>query len=197
MGKIRKQFKIGNLVVKPLTPVLWRDFEDLFGPRGAYGGCWCMYWRITRKEFESGQGEKNHCLFKKIVESGEITGLLGYLDNQAVAWCSVAPRERFTSLDRSRVLKRIDDKAVWSIVCFFIRKGHRKQGLMLAMIQAAIEYVRSRQGRIIEAYPSVIRSPKAPPVTIYMGTPDIYRQAGFVDIARPSKSKVFMRYQID
>ena len=191
-----KQFKIGKMVVKPLTPELWPDYEDLFGPRGAYGGCWCMYWRTTRKEFELGQGEINRCLFKKIVDSGEITGLLGYIDNQAVSWCSVAPREKFTSLDRSRVLKRIDDRDVWSIVCFFIRKGCRKRGLMLAMIQAAIEYVSSRQGRIIEAYPSVVRSPKAPPVTIFMGTPEIFRMAGFIDVARPSRSKLFMRYHI-
>lgn len=197
LGKKSRQIKIGNVVIKPLTPELWPDFEELFGPRGAYGGCWCMYWRITRKEFEACQGEKNRRAFKKIVNSDVITGLLGYIDNRAVDWCSVAPRGQFASLDRSRVLKRIDDKEVWSIVCFFIRKGWRNQGLMLSMIRGTVEYVRRMGGDIIEAYPSVTTNPNAHPATLYMGVPRIYRQAGFREIARPSRSKLVMRYVVD
>lgn len=196
MAKKNRQIKIGNVVIKPLTPALWPDFEELFGPRGAYGGCWCMYWRITRKEFETCQGEKNRRAFKKIVNSGGIAGLLGYIDKQAVGWCSLAPREQFASLERSRVLKRIDEKQVWSIACFFIRKGWRNQGLMLAMIRGAIDYVGQMGGDIIEAYPSVITNPNAHPATLYMGVPDIYRQAGFREVARPSRSKLFMRYEV-
>lgn len=191
-----KQIKIENLEIKPLTPALWPDFEELFGPRGAYGGCWCMWWRVTRKEFESCQGEKNRRAFRKIVDSGKVTGLLGYLGNQAVGWCSVAPREQFSSLERSRILKRIDDKDVWSIVCFYIKKGYRKHGLTLNFIRGAIEYASWQGGEIIEAYPTVIRTSEAPPVSIFMGILDVFKQAGFREVARPSRSKVVMRYVI-
>ena len=152
-----------------------------------------MWWRATRKEFEICQGEKNRRSLQKIVASGLIPGLLGYIDKQAVAWCSVAPREQFCSLERSRVLKRIDTAAVWSIVCFYIRKGYRKRGLTLTMIKGAIEYARHKGGEIIEAYPTVVQSTNAPPVSIFMGIPDVYRKAGFTEVASPSRSKRIMR----
>ena len=196
VNKKTRKIKVDDLTISPLTPALWPDFENLFGPRGAYGGCWCMWWRVTRKEFESCQGEKNRRSFRKIVDSGKVTGLLGYINNQAVGWCSVAPREQFSSLERSHVLKRIDDKAVWSIVCFYIKKDHRGDGLTLKMIRGAIEYVRQRGGEIIEAYPTAVRSPNAPPVSIFMGIPEVYKQAGFREVARPSRSKRIMRLSV-
>lgn len=191
-----KLFQIDDLKITPLTPELWVDFEKLFGPRGAYGGCWCMWWRETRKEFESCQGEKNRLAFKKIVNSGKVAGVLGYIDDHAVGWCSVAPRDQFSSLERSRVLKRIDDKDVWSIVCFFIKKGYRKYGLTLKLIRGAVEFVKQQGGEIVEAYPTVIRKADAPPVSIFMGIPDVFKQAGFREAASPSRSKVIMRYVI-
>ena len=35
---------------EPLTPETWGDLETLFGPRGAYSGCWCMWWRREKGE---------------------------------------------------------------------------------------------------------------------------------------------------
>ena len=48
-----------TLDFKPLTVALWSDLEELFGPRGACGGCWCMFWRLKRSEFEKQKGEGN------------------------------------------------------------------------------------------------------------------------------------------
>ncbi|MCK4915895.1 MAG: GNAT family N-acetyltransferase, partial [Candidatus Eisenbacteria sp.] len=114
---------------RPLTPEIWRDFEKLFGESGACGGCWCMWWRQTRREFDEEHGEKNRRAMKRLVDSGEIPGLLAYADGEVVGWCSVGPRESFSSLNRSRVLKRLDDAPVWSIVCLFLAKSHRRLGL--------------------------------------------------------------------
>ena len=189
--------KINDLLIKPLTPETWNDFEILFGPKGAYAGCWCMWWRLSRKDFEKGQGQGNHQAMKELVASGTIPGLIAYSDNTPCGWCSVAPREHFSSLERSRVLKRIDDKAVWSIVCFFILKGYRGKGLGEKLIRGAISYVKSNGGRIIEAYPTVVRSPHAPPVSTFMGIPQIFKRTGFEEVKRPSNSKVIMRYYID
>ena len=180
----------------PLTADRWNDFEQLFGPRGAYAGCWCMYWRITRKAFEAGQGEDNRCAMKSIVDAGRPTGLLGYRDGMAVAWCAVAPRDEFPSLERSPVLKRLDEQPVWSIVCLFVHKDHRGQGVAGMMIEAVIEHVRDQGGHIVEAYPYVPKTAKAPPVTSYMGFPSLYEQHGFELCASPSKSKQIMRYTL-
>jgi GNAT superfamily N-acetyltransferase len=133
---------------------------------------------------------------KGIVESGEIPGILAYQNNKPIGWCSVAPREQFHSLNRSPVLKKRDETPVWSIVCFFIAKEYRSKGVTLHLINAAIEYVRRNGGKVIEAYPTVPRGRHLAPVSSFMGVPSVFEQAGFVEYARPSKSKVIMRYQI-
>ena len=181
----------------PLTKERWADFEALFGARGAYGGCWCMWWRLTRREFEEGQGEGNREAMRSIVGGGEVPGILAYEGGKAVGWCSVAPRETYGSLNRSPVLKRIDDKQVWSIVCFYIAKDHRRKGLIRQLIYAAIEYVRGQGGKVVEAYPTIPKGEKVPPVSSYMGFPSMFESTGFIECARPSKSKVIMRYYIE
>ncbi len=113
-GKIVKTKQANSIKLEfhPVTKKRWSDFETLFGEKGACGGCWCMLWRLTRKEFEQQKGEANRQAMKTIVDSGDIPGLLAYSKKQPVAWCSVAPREKFSALERSRVLKKIDDEPV-------------------------------------------------------------------------------------
>lgn len=186
-----------SLEFHPLTKERWADFEDLFGARGAYGGCWCMWWRLTRREFEEGQGEGNREAMHSIVSGGEVPGILAYEGGKAVGWCSVAPRESYGSLNRSQVLKRIDDEPVWSIVCFYVAKDHRRKGLVQKLIRAAIDYVQSQGGKVVEAYPTIPKGERVPPVSSYMGFPSMYERVGFVECARPSKSKVILRYYIE
>jgi GNAT superfamily N-acetyltransferase len=186
-----------RIEANPLTPDRWNDFEGLFGEKGAYGGCWCMWWRTTRREFEEQQGDGNREAMKTIVESGEIPGLLFYSDGKAIAWCSIAPRENYASLNRSRILKKLDDTPVWSLVCFFVDKAYRNQGLIQEVLRGAIEYVRDQGGKVIEAYPTIPKAGRLPPVSSYMGLPSMFERAGFIEVARPSKSKVVMRYFIN
>jgi GNAT superfamily N-acetyltransferase len=186
-----------QLIFHPLTPERWSDFEALFGQRGAYGGCWCMWWRTTRSQFEKQQGEANQKAMGDIVNSGEVPGIIAYADGEPVGWCSVARRESFGSLNRSPVLKRLDDKPVWSIVCFYVAKDHRGEGLIDELIRGAIEYVRGQGGQIVEAYPTQLKGGQLPPVSSFMGIPSAFERVGFVECARPSKSKVIMRYYID
>lgn len=191
-----KPIRAEDLSFEPLTPDRWSDFERLFGPKGAYGGCWCMYWRETRREFEEMQGEGNRKAMREIVFSGQVPGILAYHQGEVMGWCSVAPRERYPSLNRSHVLKRIDDQPVWSIVCFYIAKAYRGRGVTLALIKGALEHIKRHGGRIAEAYPTFPRGRHLAPVSVYMGLPAIFEQAGFVEFARPSKSKVIMRCEL-
>jgi GNAT superfamily N-acetyltransferase len=194
--KDRKDHNRGMITTCPLTPSRWNDFEALFGKRGAYGGCWCMWWRTSRREFEERQGNGNRDAMKNIVETGEIPGLLFYSDGKPIAWCSIAPRESYASLNRSRILKKLDDVHVWSLVCFFVDKAYRNQGLSQEILRGAIAYVRDQGGKVIEAYPTIPREGQLPPVSSFMGLPSMFEKAGFVEVARPSKSRVIMRYFI-
>ena len=155
-----------------------------------------MWWRLSAKEFAAQRGEGNRRAMRRIVESGEIPGLLAYRDGEPIGWCSVAPREAFLRLERSPLLERIDDQPVWSIVCFYVASRHRRQGMMEALIRGAIDYVRTRGGRILEAYPVEPKSERTPPLYLYHGVPSAFHRAGFVEVARRSERRTIVRYTI-
>lgn len=182
--------------VTPLTADNWDALEALFGQRGAVGGCWCMYWRQTRAEYERFKGESNHGAFREIVDAGGPIGLLAYDDDEAVGWCAVAPRDEFSTLNRSRVLKRVDDQPVWSVVCFFVKRSHRHRGLTVQLLKAAIEFAGKHGASILEGYPVEPRKPEMPPVFAFTGLASAFKQAGFVEVARRSETRPIMRYQI-
>ncbi len=133
---------------------------------------------------------------KAIVET-EVPAILAYHEGKAVGWCSVAPREKFAVLQRSPILRPLNDTAVWSVVCFYVAKGYRGQGVAEALLRGAIEYVRGQGGRVIEAYPTVPRGKRLPPVSSYMGVPAMFERVGFAPVAHPSPSRVIVRYYLD
>jgi GNAT superfamily N-acetyltransferase len=188
---------IQQMTVHPVTPERWDDLESLFGPRGAVGGCWCMWFRQKRSEFEQLKGEGNRRAMQAIVYSGEVPGLLAYAEDVPIAWVSVAPRQAFPSLDRSPILKPVDDQPVWSVVCFFIARKYRRQKLSLVLLQAALEYARQQGVRILEGYPIEPKKDSAPDIYAFTGLASTFRQAGFVEVARRSESRPIMRYYID
>mgnify|MGYP001766908774 CR=1 FL=1 len=185
-----------QLVFKPLTLVEWPDFVTLFEEHGPQNGCWCMYWRIRREDCLHQFGEGNKLAFKQIVEAGQVPGILAYLDWQPVGWCSIAPRDEFVVLDRSPTLKRVDDKPVWSIVCFFTSKACRRQGLTEILIREAIAYARKRGARIIEAYPLRTEITKLLPYERFMGIQSTFERVGFQVVAQRSDRRRVMRYDI-
>ena len=190
-----------SVEILPLTADRWRDLEGLFGDRGAYAGCWCMYWRLERGEFNKLKGEGTKALLKELAEHNDIPGLLAYMDGKAVGWCSVGPRENYRALENSRVLKRVDEQPIWSIVCFFIDKGFRKQGLMSALVRGAVAFARSRGAKFVEAYPTDMEAPRLAGHKLggcsgYMGIARAFRENGFVEVGRASETQLIMRCTI-
>jgi GNAT superfamily N-acetyltransferase len=180
----------------PLTPERWADFERLFGPNGACAGCWCTTWRRTRAEFNRDKGDGNRRFFLKVVESGEPTGVLGYLDGEPVGWCAVAPREAYSYFERTRILQPVDDTPVWSVTCFFIHKNHRRKGLTVQLLRAAVGYVKERGGQVVEGYPVEPKSDNMPVVFAWTGMASAFREAGFKEVARRSEGRPIMRLEI-
>jgi GNAT superfamily N-acetyltransferase len=182
-----------GLVVEPLTFDRWADFERLFGARGACGGCWCMWWRLTAKEFEKRKGAGNKQAMKALVRGGEVPGLLAYDGDEAVGWCAVAPRSAYTRLGRSRILRPVDDADVWSVVCFFVAKDWRRRGVTTALLGAAAKHVKSRGGKVIEGYPVQPAKGKMPDAFAYPGLAAGFKAAGFEEVARRSPTRPIMR----
>jgi GNAT superfamily N-acetyltransferase len=187
---------ISDIEFHPLTPDQWEDLENLFGERGACGGCWCMWWRLPRSQFERQKGNKNKLALKKIVNLGEVPGVLAYAGGKPMAWCSVGPREAFPTLERSRILKRMDDKPVWSIVCLFVAKPERNKGVSIKILRAAVDYAKKNGAKIVEGYPLEPKKAKYPDAFIYTGHVSAFQKAGFVEVHRPSPTRPIMRYFI-
>ncbi|HRX84775.1 MAG TPA: GNAT family N-acetyltransferase [Phycisphaerae bacterium] len=179
--------------VHPLTPERWSDFEQLFGPRGACGGCWCMWWRRPAAEFEKNKGAGNKRAMKRIVSSGETVGLIGYRGGVPVAWIALAPRSVFVRLNRARVLKPVDDTPVWSIVCLFVARDQRRSGLGVRMLREAVKYARRQRARVVEGYPVEPRQNKMPDAFAWTGLAEQFRRAGFEEVARRSATRPIMR----
>ena len=183
-----------KLTFHPATPDRWADIEELFGERGACGGCWCMYWRLPRGEWTASKGLKNKNSLRKIVRSEQAPGVIAYDGSQPIGWCAVAPREEFTGLSRSRVLKPVDDNPVWSITCLFVKKPYRRQGVSVRLIEAAVEFARKEGAQIVEGYPTAPTMEKTPDPFVYMGVPSAFVAAGFKEVARRSPSRPVMRF---
>src|SRR2546423_4084834 len=132
----------------PVTKERWPDLVELFD-RPIVRTCFCMFYRKTGAG--TGPGSENRQAMKALVDRGTVPGLIGYEDGVPVAWVSLGPREDYPKLRRSRVMKPVDDRPVWSIVCFFVERGARGRGLSARMLQAAVGYARSRGARLLEA----------------------------------------------
>jgi GNAT superfamily N-acetyltransferase len=184
-----------KVAFRPLTPDRWSDLERLFGPRGASAGCWCMWWRLSRAEWNDGKGEGNRKAFRKLVRSGAAPGILAYADGEPVGWCAIAPREQYPRLDRSSILRPVDDQPVWSVTCFFIARGFRHQGLSTGLLEAAVDFARARGAKIVEGYPHDPNKATAD-VFVYTGLVSAFRKAGFKEVARRSKTRPIVRWTV-
>lgn len=183
-----------KLSFHPLTLERWKDFEKLFGEKGACAGCWCMYWLMPKKEYDEkrtdGRTKKE---MKNIVKRNIQPGILAYDGKAPVGWIAIRPRESYSRLVNSKILQPVDDKPVWSIVCFFIHKDYRKKGISVQLINSAYEFAASRGGTIVEAYPTDTKNKTSALVFIYTGTYSAFKKAGFSEVTRRSETRPIMR----
>jgi GNAT superfamily N-acetyltransferase len=193
MKSIKKPVVPTSLKFRPLSEGNWADLEQLFGPRGASGGCWCMWWRLRRSEYEKSKGEGNRQAFRKIVESRAPTGVLAYMSSQPVGWCAVAPRTDYPVLERSRILKPVDSQPVWSVTCFYVPREHRRSGLTSKLLAAAVEYARKQGAKIVEGYPQDPKSGSVVDAFAWTGFASAFKKAGFKEVARRSATRPVMR----
>jgi GNAT superfamily N-acetyltransferase len=185
-----------EIAFKPVSSANWTDLETLFSESGVQNGCWCMYWRIPRTEFQANYGKGNKQSLKKISQAGVVPGILAYHGTKPVGWCSVAPRTDFSVLGRSPTLKPVDEKPVWSIVCFYVSRPYRHGGMSRLLIQAAIQYAKENGARILEAYP-IDPHAKSIEYERYTGLTTTFAKAGFKEVIRRSERRPVMRYIID
>lgn len=184
-----------SIDVVPLTGAHWADLETLFGEHGAVGGCWCMWWRLRPKTYALQAGEGNKAAFRKLVEAGLPVGLLAYDAGRPAGWCSVAPREQLLRIPTSATWRPVDEMPAWSISCFFVDPAHRGGKIASRLLTSAVEYARENGATMIEGYPKDIASASKPENdrSLYFGTVEMFRAAGFEEVARRNPAFPIMR----
>jgi GNAT superfamily N-acetyltransferase len=168
----------------------WPDLVKLFASRGGPKSCWCMVWRATPQEGKRTDGVSRRRALQSRVRKHVPIGLLGYAHGEPVAWCSIAPRDTYRRLggpddDGDAVL-------VWSLVCMFIRRDLRRQGITAQLIEAAVAHARSRGASVVEAYPV---DPDSPSYR-FMGFVGAFARAGFRTVGRAGKRRHVMRLDL-
>ncbi len=181
-----------KLTVRPLAPDLWPALEDLFGAVGACKGCWCMYMRIGAA-YRRRRPEENNAAFRAVVKRGPPPGLLAFDGDVAVGWCQLTPRDAVPQLDRIWRLKRVDDVPVWSLSCFYVRKGYRRRGISAALIAAALKAAKRAGAPALEAYPFDAAVSPSSSSTGYAST---FARMGFKTVARRDRARPIMRHDL-
>jgi GNAT superfamily N-acetyltransferase len=192
---------MGEITVRPVGPADFPIIEQLFGPRGACAGCWCMWWRVEKggKTWEAAQGEPNKRAFRALVEQGRVHGLLAFDGDEPVGWCDLGPHRDYPRLGRARTLQRADgDPAgragTWVTPCFFIKAGHRKRGIASRLLAAAIDHAEALGAAEIEAYP-VAAGHETPAVFAYTGIATMFEAEDFrpVPATDPGKRSIYRK----
>lgn len=182
-----------KLRIQPVTGERQAALADLFEDSPVCSRCWCMYWRIGAA-YRKRPPADNRADFESIVRNGPPPGLLAFDGDTAVGWCQVTPRDALPALCRASQLQPVDDRPVWSISCFYVRKTHRKRGITATLIAAAIEAARRAGAPSLEAYP--LDRDQSPSATS-TGVLTTFLRAGFREVVRPTPPRPIVRYELE
>ena len=155
-----------------------------------------MFWRLRSKDFSAATVAQNRARLRDLAAGPLAPGLVAYRGDRAVGWCSLGPREDFERLERSRIIPRVDDQAVWSIMCFAVSKSARGEGVAAQLLDAATAWAGRQGAKLLEAYPVDTEPGMAiNPDAAYMGTLPMFERAGF-RVVSPTGAKAAGRPRV-
>jgi len=178
-----------DISIHPLTPDRWDDLAALFSEGGDPKWCWCQFYRVRGLDWSNSSADGNRERLATLARDGPPPGLVGYQDGRAVGWVSLAPRPAYDRLTHAKLLAPVDDKPVWSIVCFVVSRSARSRGVAKALLDGAITWAKREGATILEAYPSDVKGRKVPAANLYHGSLSMFEEAGFEVVARRQFNK--------
>ncbi len=123
---------------------------------------------------------------RRLLDQPTPPGVVAYLEDQVIGWCGFGPRSEMERLVRSRTIPAIDHLPVWSIVCFLVRPGYRRQGVSSALLRGAIECARKYKAPALEAYPVDSAGKRIDVVFAYVGITAMFEKEGFRRVVETS-----------
>jgi len=173
-----------GLDIRPLTDETWEALAALFREGGDPRWCWCQFWRLRSKDMSTMKVPQLRERLHEEARSEPAPGLVAFEADRAVGWVSVAPRDDYQRVVYSKVIPKIDDRPVWSIVCFAVSSTARGRGVARALLEAAVEFARSNGADTVEAYPRAVEpSASVHPDSLYTGTLAMFERLGFEVVA--------------
>jgi GNAT superfamily N-acetyltransferase len=185
-----------SLQFADLRAANWKQFEELMGEKGGCGNCWCMYFRLPPKTFQENKPDDNKRMMKQLVKKGMSLGLIAFLDKKPAGWIAFAPREDYVKLENTRIFKPLDDKPVWSITCFFIKREFRHQGLSGQLIKGVVDFARKKKIKTLEAYPAIPYAENVPHPFLWVGVLSSFIKNGFKIVKQSSNSRAMVRLEL-
>jgi GNAT superfamily N-acetyltransferase len=184
------------IIVRPVSEELFDDVQTVFGAKGQAARCQCQAYRMGWYAVHSDDVPGRRELLRDQVIEGH--GLLAYLDDEPVGWCSVAPRPDYAYL-RQTVWKgrheHKDDAGIWAATCFVTRASYRHQGVSRALAAGTVDLARDHDAKAVEAYP--MKPAPGKEVTwgeMHVGALNAFLAAGFRIVHVPSLRRAIVRY---
>jgi GNAT superfamily N-acetyltransferase len=139
--------------VEPVTRQNWAMFVRFFEARGSPHFCWCTPYRVHSGQ-ELSDAKKKACM-RRLVDAGTPVGVLAFRGDEPIGWCSIAPRQTYVRLERSRTMPRVtsSETPTWTVLCFFVARPHRSRHVTRALLQGAMAYAREQGAEVVEGYP--------------------------------------------
>ncbi|WP_129336569.1 GNAT family N-acetyltransferase [Cellulomonas endophytica] len=185
-----------DIDVRPATG-RFEDVATVVGTQRAdAGACWCMSYRDSRvRNLDRPAYLRAECAERPG------PGVLVYVDDEVAGWCSIAPRSTYRRLVHSRTIPDLDERDPWSAVCFVVRPGFRRQGLMHHLLAGAVAHAAASGAEVVEGYPVDVGPERVDVVAGYTGTVALFERAGFTRAAATTahsgrRPRVLMRREL-
>ncbi len=178
------------LEFRPVTAANTDEFVRFFSAPGAPKHCWCMVWRRTAAEAKLQAGTDRKRMMLTRIDAGTPVGLLAYDGADAVGWVSIAPRDTHRALGGPPAEP---GEVVWSLVCFYLPRRLRGDGLVRRLLAGAVHHARANGATIVEAYPV---DPDSPSFR-FMGFVPVFAEAGFRDLGMTGTRRHVMRLKFE
>lgn len=168
----------GALRIEPLIESRMDDFAAVVNPNRRENHCWCLSHRLSAQEIRERGGDDRYAAMCSLSREKIAPGVIAYLDDQPVGWCSISPRTQIPRLEASKLIRPVDDVAVWSIICMVVRGGFRRRGVNRELVRGAVEYAKKLGAPAVEAYP-VDPEGRMDLTMAFVGTRKMFEELGF------------------
>jgi GNAT superfamily N-acetyltransferase len=191
------------ITVRPAHEATWDDVMAVLGAVKCHGDkCYCQRFTIPNRRWRAVGDAERADMLRDQIEADPTGGLVAYLGDEPVGWCSVRPRTTYPNLLTSRVPwpgrnENKADDSVWTVACLITRPGYRRRGISGELVKAAVDFARAHGARALEGYAMVtLPGQDIAWGELHVGSVGTYADAGFVEVSRPSKRRVVMRLDL-